>query len=140
MTGGYAISGAFDLLPLLNVSENADWRLDAASARALSPIHLPPPAVFDAVVGERESSEFRRQSRALSDAWGARYEEIAGANHFTVLDGLCDPASAMVARIVEIWWWSGAPGELTLRQAQGEGRCGVRGVQTVQGLRGIPSS
>jgi arylformamidase len=102
VVGGTAISGAFDLLPLLNVSENADWRLDAASARALSPIHLPPPAVFDAVVGERESGEFRRQSRALSDAWGARYGEIAGANHFTVLDGLCDPASAMVARIVEI--------------------------------------
>ena len=102
VTGGYAISGAFDLLPLLNVSENADWRLDAASARALSPIHLAPPRVFDAVVGARESSEFRRQSRALSEAWGARYEEVAGANHFTVLDGLSDPDSAMVARIVEI--------------------------------------
>jgi arylformamidase len=102
VVGGYAISGAFDLQPLLNVSENADWKLDAASARALSPIHLPPPRAFDAVVGARESSEFRRQSRALSAAWGARYEEIAGANHFTVLDGLSDPDSAMVARIVEI--------------------------------------
>jgi len=102
VVGGYAISGAFDLLPLLNVSENADWRLDMASARALSPIHLPPPAVFDAVVGERESNEFRRQSRALSHAWGARYEEIAGANHFTVLDPLTDPDSAMVARIVDL--------------------------------------
>ena len=102
VVGGYAISGAFDLLPLLNVSENVDWRLDAASARALSPIHLPAPRVFDAVVGAHESSEFRRQSRALSAAWDARYEEIAGANHFTVLDPLCDPASAMVKRIVEI--------------------------------------
>jgi arylformamidase len=102
VVGGYAISGAFDLLPLLNVSENVDWRLDEASARALSPIHLPPPAVFDAVVGERESSEFRRQSRALRDVWGARYEEIAGANHFTVLDRLTDPGSAMVARVAEI--------------------------------------
>jgi arylformamidase len=102
VVGGYAISGAFDLMPLLNVSENADWRLDAVSARALSPIRLPPPRLFDAVVGERESSEFRRQSRALSEVWGARYEEIAGANHFTVLDPLSDPGSAMVARIVEI--------------------------------------
>lgn len=102
VVGGMAISGAFDLLPLLNVSENADWRLDAASARALSPIHLPPPALFDAIVGERESSEFRRQSRALSQAWGARYEEVRGANHFTVLDPLTDPDSAMVKRLAEI--------------------------------------
>jgi arylformamidase len=101
VVSGTAISGAFDLMPLLNVSENEDWKLDAASARALSPIHLPAPSVFDAVVGARESSEFRRQSRALSQAWGARYEEMRGANHFTVLDPLTDPASAMVKRIVE---------------------------------------
>ena len=32
----------------------------------------------------------------------ARYEEIAGANHFTALDPLSDPDSAMVARLVEL--------------------------------------
>ncbi len=99
---GYAVSGAFDLAPLVQVSMNQDWRLDDASARALSPIHWPAPKRFDCVVGSLESDEFRRQSRAMAAAWRARHEEIAGANHFTVLDALCDPDSAMVARLVEM--------------------------------------
>jgi arylformamidase len=100
--GGTAISGAFDLTPLVQVSMNQDWRLDDASAQALSPIHWSAPKRFDCVVGSLESGEFRRQSRALAAAWGARHEEIAGANHFSVLDALTDPDSAMVARLVEM--------------------------------------
>ena len=53
------------------------------------------------------SSEFLRQSREIAETWkkgGAetRYEEIAGANHFTSLDPLSDPNSPMVARLVEL--------------------------------------
>ena len=100
---GYAISGVFDLEPLVGLSMNEDWKLDVLSARKLSPQRRPKPqGSFDAVVGGGESNEFKRQSRSLADAWGARYEEIAGANHFTVLDALCDPESAMVARLSEI--------------------------------------
>jgi arylformamidase len=59
--------------------------------------------VFDAVVGGLESSEFLRQSRTVVDEWRARgvetrYEEVAGANHFTVLEPLSDSNSAMTAR------------------------------------------
>ena len=32
----------------------------------------------------------------------ARYQEIPGTNHFTVLDALSDPDSEMVRRIVEL--------------------------------------
>jgi arylformamidase len=106
---GYAISGVFDLLPLIEISMNRDLRLDAGSARAASPVAWRPPRgrVLDAVVGSLESNEFLRQSRAIADTWGragvaTRYEEIAGANHFDVLDPLTDPASAMVARLVEL--------------------------------------
>jgi arylformamidase len=100
VAAGYAISGVFDLDPLVGLSMNADWKLDAPSARALSPCRSAKPDIaFDAVVGALESNEFRRQSRVLAEAWGARYEEISGANHFTVLDPLADPKSAMVARI-----------------------------------------
>lgn len=102
VAAGYAISGLFDLVPLIGLSMNADWRLDEASARALSPIHRPAPPLFDAVVGALESNAFKRQSRALAGKWGARYAEIEGANHFTVLDPLADPHSAMVARLAEI--------------------------------------
>jgi arylformamidase len=31
-----------------------------------------------------------------------RYQEIAGANHFTVVDPLSDPASAMTRRVVQL--------------------------------------
>jgi arylformamidase len=100
VAAGYAISGVFDLVPLLGVSMNADFRLDGETAHALSPLSWPAPSVpFDCVVGALESNEFRRQSRALGEHWGARYAEIAGANHFTVLDPLTDPDSAMVARL-----------------------------------------
>ena len=104
IAGGYAISGAFDLEPLLGTSMNRDWKLDAESARALSPIHwrLQQGVMFDAVVGALESDEFKRQSRMLSDRWRVRYAEIAGANHFTILDPLSDPGSAMVGRLMEM--------------------------------------
>ena len=104
IAGGYAISGAFDLEPLLGTSMNRDWKLDAGEARALSPVHwmLPDGVIFDAVVGALESGEFKRQSRMLAEAWGARYEEVPGANHFSVLGPLSDPDSAMVARLREI--------------------------------------
>jgi arylformamidase len=106
---GYAISGVFDLSPLIRISVNQDLRLDAESAHRLSPLSWPVAAdrVFDAVVGALESSEFKRQSRSLVEAWrqaGAqtRYEEVPGTNHFTVIDALVDPQSAMVARIAEL--------------------------------------
>ncbi len=105
---GYAISGVFDLAPLTGISVNQDLRLDAAQAREVSPLFWPVPAgrVFDAVVGGLESSEFKRQSRAIVDAWHGpartRYKEIAGTNHFTVIDALADPASSMVARVAEL--------------------------------------
>jgi arylformamidase len=106
---GYGISGVFDLLPLVGVSMNADFRLDAAGAKAVSPLHWRAPSgfTFDAVVGALESSEFLRQSRDFADAWGeagvaTRYEEIAGTNHFTVLAPLVEPDSAMVRRLVAL--------------------------------------
>jgi len=106
---GYAISGVFDLMPLLYVSMNQDFRLDEEVARKNSPVSWPAPRglVLDAVVGARESNEFLRQSRLMADVWGkagvaTRYEEISEANHFTVLDPLTDPNSAMVERLLAL--------------------------------------
>jgi arylformamidase len=105
----YAISGVFDLSPLLHVSQNQDLRLDEPEARRVSPLHWKVPAgrSLDAVVGATESSEFLRHSRIITDGWGARgvatrYEEVAGANHFTVVDPLSDPDSTMTKRVVDM--------------------------------------
>jgi len=105
----YAISGVFDLLPMVQVSQNQDLRLDESEARRVSPLHWRVPAgrSLDAVVGALESSEFLRQSKAIAEAWQqgmalTRYEEIAGANHFTVIDPLVNPDSAMTARVAAL--------------------------------------
>jgi arylformamidase len=105
---GYAISGVFDLAPLVKTSMNQDFRLDDEEARRISPIlwTVPPGRTLDAAVGEEESSEFKRQSRNMAEAWRAakaetRYAELPG-NHFTVIDALADPNNAMVARIAEV--------------------------------------
>ncbi|MDQ7812537.1 alpha/beta hydrolase [Brevundimonas sp.] len=106
-----AISGVFDLAPLIPTSLNVALRLDAAEATALSPVHWPVPdgstpggTVLDCVVGADESPEFLRQSKMMADLWGARgvetrYEALPGLNHFTVLDPLFDKDSALVKRI-----------------------------------------
>jgi arylformamidase len=105
---GYSISGVFDLTPLAGISLNQDLRLTAEEARRVSPAYWPPPPgrIFEAVVGGLESDEFKRQSRLISEAWQneaqTRYEAIAGTNHFTVIDALADPGSAMTARVAEL--------------------------------------
>jgi arylformamidase len=111
----YSISGVFDLTPLLQTSVNQDLRLDPALARELSPQFWPIAAarIFDAVVGGLESGEFKRQSRAIAQAWQqagaqARYEEVDGTNHFTVIDPLSDPQSAMAARVADLAKAAGA--------------------------------
>jgi arylformamidase len=106
-----AISGVFDLAPLISTSLNTALDLDDREAAALSPIHWPVPngstpggTVLDCLVGAEESPEFLRQSRMMADHWAAngvetRFEALPGLNHFTVLDPLFDPESAMVMRI-----------------------------------------
>jgi arylformamidase len=105
----YAISGLFELAPLIPTSLNEKLGLDEAEAIALSPLAWPAPEgkVLDAVIGGDESSEYLRQSAAIVAAWGengveTRYEEIAGANHFTVIAPLADPASAMCERLKQL--------------------------------------
>jgi arylformamidase len=105
----YSISGLFDLTPLVHVTMAQDLGLDEAAARQVSPLFWPAPKgrVFDALVGGLESSEFLRQSREIADTWGkggaqTRYEAIAGKNHFTAIDALSDPQSAMVGRLAEL--------------------------------------
>jgi arylformamidase len=102
----YAISGLFDLVPLLETSINKALRLDAASARAASPLFWKAPTrgSLDAVVGENESAEYHRQSKAAVERWGAaglatRFGVVAGANHFTAIAPLADPGSPMVGRL-----------------------------------------
>lgn len=97
---GIAISGLFDLQPLVHAPfVNTDLQLDAAQARALSPILMPPAtdAPLITAVGALESSEFKRQSADLRGHWASvtRHIELPGANHLTVCDELANPSSPL---------------------------------------------
>lgn len=105
----YSISGLFELAPLIATSLNEKLNLDEAEAASLSPLLWPAPEgkSLDAVVGGDESSEYLRQSASIVSTWGeggvsTRYEEIDGANHFTVIDPLTNPASAMCERLKQL--------------------------------------
>ncbi len=106
----YAISGLFDLEPLVPTSINGALGLDAGSARAVSPIHWTPPRAgvpFDAVVGGAESAEYHRQSESITETWGragvaTRCELIGQCHHFDVIAGLADADSAMTRRVVAL--------------------------------------
>jgi len=101
--GGLAVSGIYDLRPLAQVDFlNADLRLDETSALKVSPAFLPPAtrAPLFTCVGGAESSEFKRQNALLAQRWRSGVAgDIAmpGHNHFSVIDELANPASALFA-------------------------------------------
>ena len=96
--GALGISGVYDMEPISHVRFlERDLRLTPRSVERLSPVRFrrPRTARFFAAVGAEESAEFLRQNRLIRHAWGPEAvpvcEEIAGANHFTVLHELADP-------------------------------------------------
>jgi arylformamidase len=105
----FAISGLFDLVPLIKTSVNNALHLDAETARAASPLfwNVPARGSLDAVVGENESAEYLRQSKTVVARWGGaglatRFGLVPGANHFTAIAPLADPASPMVNRLKQL--------------------------------------
>jgi arylformamidase len=107
---GCSISGVFELAPLIPTTMNAALRLDPETAAAVSPLLWPPPpagCTLVAAVGAEETPEFHRQSRAITERWAndgvaTEYLSIAGTNHFTVVDELTRPESALFTRMVAL--------------------------------------
>jgi arylformamidase len=101
--GGLAISGVYDLRPLVEVDWlNGDLRLDTASALRLSPAFMPPAtrAPVMTCAGGDESSEFLRQNALLGERWRAAFAgdvAMPGRHHFSVVDGLAEQKSALFA-------------------------------------------
>ena len=99
--GGLAISGIYDLEPLVHAPfVNQDLKLDAALARRLSPVHIPPAttAPLYTAVGGEESDEFKRQNALIARTWRYAFAgdlPMPGCNHLTVLEKLADPNSIL---------------------------------------------
>jgi arylformamidase len=109
VAAAYAISGLFELAPLVGTSINGALHLDQVTARAASPLFwkVPSRGSLDAVVGENESAEYFRQSRTIVEHWSAaglatRFGVVPAANHFTAIAPLADPGSPMTLRLREL--------------------------------------
>ncbi|MFQ5626171.1 MAG: alpha/beta hydrolase, partial [Methyloligellaceae bacterium] len=107
VTSAFALSGLYDLEPLLETDINDDVRLTRETAREASPIHWPAPGEglkFVAAVGALESGVFKDQSHRIADAWRGRgieteYLEVPGCHHFSIVDAVSTPGHMLFERL-----------------------------------------
>ncbi len=98
-----ALSGLFDLAPLVRTSINRPLHLDESTARALSPVLLGAPSGrIHAAVGGLEGREYERQSRDIATAWDGSWEVLPGQDHFTIVSELTNPESGVVRKALEL--------------------------------------
>ena len=97
LRGAVAISGIYELEPLINSYVNDKLHMDVAMARRNSPILLLPKSSkdIDLFAGGAELPEMRRQTADYAGARRAaglpvRYVELPGANHYTILNSMMD--------------------------------------------------
>jgi arylformamidase len=107
---GYAISGVFEVAPLVGTTIGVALKESAESAMAVSPRFGPAPPRdrwLTAAVGGDESGEFIRQSVDMAGAWSAAGVAaeaviVPATNHYTVIEDLARPGSAMALRIASM--------------------------------------
>ncbi|MEM8743072.1 MAG: alpha/beta hydrolase [Pseudomonadota bacterium] len=109
VTSAVALSGLYDLRPLLETDINDDLRLTPEMAREASPMFWPAPRddlKCVVAVGALESEPFRMQSRDAADAWKSAgvdvdFLEVPELNHFTIVNDLSTPGMPLFERLVE---------------------------------------
>ena len=104
-----ALSGVYDLQPLLATPLNDKLRLTPESAQAASPLGRVgagrPPALF--AVGGLETQAFQDQTKAMAAAWAAadnrqQVEIVAQADHFSLLRAFADPSGALFRAVTDL--------------------------------------
>ncbi len=98
--GGLAVSGIYELAPLLQVAVNADLKLDLAEAERASPAFMPPAtdAPLMTAVGGLESDEFKRQNKLIGTRWSSVFAgdiQMPGFNHLTVIEEMGNTSSPL---------------------------------------------
>lgn len=95
------ISPVADLAPLMKTSMNRDLQIDVAEAKAQSPVHLPKPKTPVTVwVGADERPVFLEQAEALRRVWDCEKVVAQEHHHFSVVEDLSDPESALTRKVV----------------------------------------
>jgi arylformamidase len=110
LKGALAISGLFDLAPFPYTFLQPRLQLTCEQVRRNSPIlHVPgwPTCPLILAVGGREQDEFKRQAADYLAAWQGQgheghYLELAGHDHFTILDELQRPGSEVRVALSEL--------------------------------------
>lgn len=105
--GCLAISGLFDLLPLVHTTINDKVGLSTEAATELSPVHHRPASAATAVVapvGGDESEGFHDQAARLQAAWQPFGVEVGrmsvpGCNHFQVFETVAYRGSKVCATV-----------------------------------------
>lgn len=104
LKSGIAISGIFDLEPIRHTPIGDAPGMDEAEARALSPLFMEAPtnAPLTIALGGTEGPEFHRQAEAfsahlVSQGVEAPILDVPGANHFSIVDDLATPGTALHA-------------------------------------------
>jgi arylformamidase len=110
VAAGLAISGIYDLEPIRHSYLNQKLKLDAPMGHRNSPMMQPGGAVkpLSLVVGAAELPLLRKQT---ADFTGHRaryglpvtYEEIPGANHFTIMNELASPSGRITTLIRQLF-------------------------------------
>jgi arylformamidase len=108
--GGMAISGIYDLEPIRHSYLNEKLKADEAVARRNSPMMMEgvPPKPLSLVVGSAELPLLRKQT---ADFAGHRarhglpvtYEEIPGADHFTIVHEMMSPQGRITTLIRQLF-------------------------------------
>ena len=107
--GVVALSGIYDLEPLVATTLNTHLGLDAARARQHSPLwrvgSVAPPALF--AVGADETPAFLDQNQRMADAWQhaghpSAVNVVAGADHFTLLEQLVQSGSGLQCSVLAL--------------------------------------
>ena len=107
--GGVPLSGLHDLEPV-RLSNINEWiQMDKAAAQRNSPIHNLPDVGCPLIIsfGGSETSEFKRQSKILYDAWQqnrwpVEFFEHDKRNHFDLVFDLCDENSLLGQKVFKM--------------------------------------
>lgn len=109
IVGVLAISGVYNLQPLLETTLNTRLKFDANSAQACSPIHRVRPGAVPALFlcGDTETPAFHGQSQEMARLWQlqgnvAQCSAVAHADHFSVLEHISAP-DGLVAQTLQSW-------------------------------------
>jgi arylformamidase len=114
IVGFAGISGAFDLRPLLHTSINLDLMMSPDEAADASPLlrlgrqsAASPLVPLLGLVGGEETRGFKQWTADLVAGWrahggAATYCEVAGSNHFSILDRLAEADGDVVCAMTDL--------------------------------------